>query len=469
VTETASRAMPAGTRAETDHAVRTASPLGLQLLFVGLVLYAAFGKGFAYAGWPPVFVGEVLLVVVLAAAVRPWAAIPRNAAALLTAGLWGMAVVQFGLDRVDAAVPLLETVRGLAPIYYGIYAFAAYALLGAWESRVGRAGVMGAVEQAVVRATPFVLAGALVLAALLLVEPTGLPTWPGSGVPLLLTKPGDIAVTLVLLSSVLLSWRLSDRVIGTRSLLIVMWCAAAVFVTFRSRGALLAVIAGLVVARPNPVRLAKGVLAVVTLLLVLYVTGLSVEIRGREVSYAAVSDAVASLVGTTPEDEIGSNYIGTRNWRAQWWEDIWADARAEHMILHGHGWGDNLAVRYGVVPPDAADDPQVLRLPHSILFSLIGRAGVVFAVAFMAVPVLTVARSFRPRAGIAVGPVVAGARGAVVAAVVTGLTGVFIESPQGGILFWSLIGFLWWATADHAIEDGPVVEEGAASRTRSEA
>jgi hypothetical protein len=40
----------------------------LRLLGLGLVLYLAFGKGFAYAGIPPVFVGEVLLVVVLVAA-----------------------------------------------------------------------------------------------------------------------------------------------------------------------------------------------------------------------------------------------------------------------------------------------------------------------------------------------------------------------------------------------------------------
>lgn len=434
-------------RADASPTVRVGSSLAMRVLFAGLVLYAAFGKGFAYAGWPPLFVGEVLLVVVLASATRPWAAIPRNPAALVTVALLGMAGVQFALDRVDASVPLLETIRGLAPIYYSAYAFAAYALLRQWESRTSRAVVVDGIERAVERATPLVLGVVLVLAALLLVEPAGLPTWPGSGVPLLLTKPGDIAVTLVLVSSLLLS-PLARRVTNPRTVLIVMWCAAALCVTFRSRGALLALVAGLVVARPNLVRLAKGALAIVAVVVVLYVTGSRVEVRGREVSYEAAGDAVASVLGTEPEDEIGSNYVGTRNWRAQWWEDIWADATAEPMLLHGHGWGDNLAVRYGVVTRDAANDPRVLRLPHSILFSLIGRAGVLFAVAFMAVPVLTVARSLRRRTGPAAGPVVDGARGAVVAAVVTGLFGVFIESPQGGILFWNLIGFLWWACAD---------------------
>ena len=44
------------------------------------------------------------------------------------------------------------------------------------------------------------------------------------------------------------------------------------------------------------------------------------------------------------------------------------------MVLHGRGWGDNLALRHGVTPALAADDPRVLRLPHNIFFSLVGRA-----------------------------------------------------------------------------------------------
>ncbi len=39
------------------------------------------------------------------------------------------------------------------------------------------------------------------------------------------------------------------------------------------------------------------------------------------------------------------------------------------------------------------------------------------------------------------------ARGAVAAAVTTGLTDIYLESPQGGIVFWALIGFLWWTAA----------------------
>lgn len=445
------------------------APFALRALFVGLVLYAAFGKGFAYAGWPPVYVGEVLLVTVLGASLRSRWALPTNAAAVITAGLLAMAAVQFVSDRLGATVPLLETLRGLAPVYYASFAFGGYALLRDYELREGRRAVLDAVERAAARAAPLVLGVLLVLAGLLLVRPSGLPAWPGSGVPVLLTKPGDIAVALVLFLPILRSPAVADKVRLPPSIVLAMVVFTGLLVTFRSRGALLALVIGLVVARPNSVRIARGLLAATAVLLLLYVTGLRVEVGRREVSFDAARDAAASLVVSEPDDEIGSNLVGTRNWRAEWWSGIWDDATGEAMVLHGHGWGDNLAVRYGVIAPSAGDEARVLRLPHSIAFSLIGRAGILFAVGFLAVPVVTIVRSLRRQWSGAPGPVVDGARGAVAAAVVTSLSGVYIESPQGGILLWSLIGFLWWATARPIGGPGPGADRAAGRSVGDEA
>jgi hypothetical protein len=424
----------------SDHPQRA-----LRILFVALLLYAALGKGFAYAGWSPVFVGELLLVVVVAGAVRSTALLPRNGAAVVTGGLVAAAVVQCAVDRLANDVPLLETVRGLAVVYYCMFAFGAYALLREWEARAGRERVLETVESSIMRALPFVASAVLVLAVLLLIEPSWLPTWPGSGVPVVLTKPGDIAVTLVFFTSILRSRRLLGRLVARNSVL-AMLAMTALLVAVRSRGALLTLVVGLVVARPRADRVAKGVLAAISVMLVLYVSGLRLSVGHREFSYDGVTDAVASVLGTEPEDEIGSNYVGTRNWRADWWQAIWHDAVADRMLLHGHGWGDNLAVRYDVVPPPAADDPRVLRLPHSLFFSLVGRAGVLFAVVFLLVPVLTIATTYRSHP-LDRSPTVEAARGAVAAAVATALFGIYIESPQGGIVFWSLIGFLWWTVA----------------------
>jgi hypothetical protein len=426
------------------------------LLFCGVVLYLAFGKGFAYAGWPPLFVGEILLVVVVAgAATTTSLAAPRHPAAAVTVVVGALALVQFVIDRLAGDVPLLETVRGLAPIYYGAFAFAVYALLRELEKRADRARVLAVVDGAFVRVAPWVTGAAVVLAGLLLVEPTNLPTWSRSGVPVLLTKSGDIAVALVLFAPFVLRSASPVRIRGSSRVVLLGWVAAAVLVSFRSRGALLALIVGLVAARPHVVRLAKAALIGLAIVLFLFVSGLRVEVSGREISYDAVGDALGSVMGGGPEDQIGSNYLDTTNWRADWWRSIWSDVTAEQLVLHGRGWGDNLAVRHGVIPSFAAEDPRALRLPHDVFFSLAGRAGFVTAVGFLSIPVLTIARTFRRRSDRSPTPLaVQAARGGVAAAVTTGLTDIYLESPQGGIVFWVLVGFLWWAVA-HPMDDAP--------------
>jgi len=422
-------------------------PRALRLLFVALVLYAAFGKGFAYAGWPPVFVGEVVLVVVVAAALaRPPVAVPRSGAALVAVGLAGVATVQFAVDRFAGEQPLLETVRGLTPIYYAAYAFAVFALLRHAEGRVGRRRVLVAVERAATRAAPFVTVAAAVLALLLVGTPVGIPTWPRSQVPLLLTKSTDIAVSLVIVLPLLAAPHVARRSATARRLLLACWSVAAVLIVFRSRGAAVALALGWFAIRPRPRRIVRPLMVVTLVLAALYLTGWSVTVGGRELSAQGAADAAASLLGAPTDDEVSGNYLDTRNWRSDWWGAIWRDVTTEDMVLHGHGWGDNLAVRHDVVPPGAAADPRVLRLPHNVFFSLAGRAGLLVAIGFLLVPALTVARSFRNGAA-GRSELVGAARGGVVAAVVVAFTDIFLESPQGGILLWSLLGFLWWATA----------------------
>jgi O-Antigen ligase len=421
----------------------TAAPLALVALFSGVVLYATFGKGFAYAGWPPVFVGEALLVVVVVAALRRGLVFPRNVLAAVTAFVAAVALVQVALERTHASVPLQETIRGVAPIYYSAYAFAAFSLLRGYERGVGAASVVATIDRGMTRALPYMVAALAAIASLAFIDPA-LPTWPGSGAQLFAKKGADLAVGLVIVLPFVMARRdVTRRVLPSWALPAVWWFS--VLVATRSRGALFAIIVGALVVRPNVARWLRVGLVIATIVLVLYVSGVTITMQRREVSYDAATDAVASVVGGKEEDEIGGGYVGTAEWRAKWWSDIWDDVTGQDMLLAGYGWGDNLAVRYGVVPSSAADDPRVLRLPHNIFFSLAGRAGLVLAVAFIAVPVFTIARTFRGGGSTSL-PVQA-ARGALAATLAAGLVDVHLESPQGGILLWTLTGFLWWATA----------------------
>ena len=429
-------------------------PWGLRLLFVGFVLYATFGKGFAYAGWPPVFVGELLLIVLVVAALQTELVVPTHLAALVTLVITVVAAIQVVLEGLFGAAPLVETLRGVAPIFYAAFAFVTYALLRWHEGRVGTNQVVDRIEQAAARCAPWITVSLLALSVLLLryppgVRPTGIPTWPGSGVPVLYTKATDVTVALTLLLPVLSTARAPGATVRGRRLVVAVWFVTGLVVSFRSRAAFLALVMGAFVARPGVTRIMKAVGVATAVFALLYVSGATLTLGDRELSARGAVAATASVLGRPSDDQLSANYVATQNWRTDWWADIWADVTDEHMVVHGLGWGENLALRYGVVPASRADDPRVLRLPHNIFLSLAGRGGLVIAAGFLLVPALTLVRSFRSSSWVTRSPLVEAARGGVVAALVVGLTDVYLESPQGGILFWCLIGFLWWSFAPH--------------------
>jgi hypothetical protein len=433
----------------------------LRVLFACFVLYLAFGKGFAYAGWPPVYVGEVLLAVALVAALERRPVLPHGVAPAVTALLVGIAIAQAAIDRLHSAVPLVETVRGLAPVYYALFAFAVYSLVRDIERRVGRADAAAAIHRGAAVAVPVVMLGLILVTAAAARWGSAVPRWPGSGGPLLVPKAGDPAVALVVVAPVLLGSDTLRAKPALRNVMLLLWVVVGVVLAFRSRGAMLALLVGLLLVRPHVVRLVKLLLAGLAVVLLLYVTGLRLDLGEREVSYDALVTSVASLGGSATNEELGSSYLGTRNWRADWWESIWADVRDEQMVFHGRGWGDNLALRHGITPSVPPDEERVLRLPHNLFLSLAGRAGLMMAIGFIAVPVLTIARTF---SGSSPAPLtVQAARGGIAAALTTGMADVYIESPQGGIVIWVLIGYLWWATASPLPEPDLSVEPVAAS------
>lgn len=436
-----------------------ATPPALTTLGVCLALYLGLGKGFSHFGVPPVFIGEVLLLTMVAASLRPTMRIPTTLPAVLIYACLLLGVAQLSVDvtRQDGA-PVLESLRGFAVLYYALFSLVTYALLRRHEATVGVGTVLDLVDRWLRRSAAVVVPVLAVLALRYLfdlpaailhffAEERALPTWP-SGALVIQTKPADIAVALVVFMPVVFKdFRRTDRS-NYRLVLLTLWVLAALLVTARSRGALLAFAAGGLVVFQHQLRtVARIAMGTGLIVLILFVSGARVQVGPRELSFDGLVSSVASLTEESDGSD-STNAVETAQWRSAWWSDIWADVEDNRMVLHGRGWGDNLALRFGVVQAEDADDPLVLRLPHNIFFSLAGRAGLLTAVTFIAVIIISIASTRRSQLGHAADrPSVRAARGALAAALAAGLTDVYLESPQGAIVLWTACGFLWWATA----------------------
>jgi hypothetical protein len=417
----------------------------LVLVGIAVTCYAAFGKGFAYAGYPPVYVGEVVLAILLAGSLRLSAPVPRNKSALCALALAVLAGSQLIIEVVDGGSPLIEVVRSFAPIYYMLWALVVYWELVAAERRRSRAAVVDMVLQWYIRAGRLVVLVVPAVALLLVVQWSGVPHWPGSGVAVVLPGSTDISVALVAFQP-----SLRHQPSGRRSFLVGCWLIAAVLVAARSRAALLALVAGVAVSSlvshgvtRAAARILKTAMVAAMIMLVLAVSGLSITVGSRELSARSIVESVQSVFGDVPE---GTDLANTRDWRARWWSDIWNDVSQRGYILNGFGWADNLAVRYGVIPPDAGADPQALRYPHNIFFSLAGRAGLVVTGLFMAVPLLAVATMRRASRGASSKEklLMEAATATIVGALLVAFTDVYLESPRGLVLFWTSLGLSWW-------------------------
>jgi len=163
--------------------------------------------------------------------------------------------------------------------------------------------------------------------------------------------------------------------------------------------------------------------------------------QDREVSADQIIDNLRSIVGGRTNT---SNLEGTRAWRLNWWQDIIGYTVHGRYFWTGKGFGINLA---------DDDDYQGTvnglpnRSPHNIQMTVLARSGVpglvvwsLLHITFALSLVLAFFRARRDRREW-------WARVNLwifsfwVAFMVNAAFDVFLEGPQGGVWFWSLIGF----------------------------
>ncbi|MFC3834440.1 O-antigen ligase family protein [Deinococcus rufus] len=418
----------------------------LGLIGITLTGYAFMGRGYAYVGVPPLFIGELTMGLGLAgAAMAMW----QGARLRHT---WGLAllVVLFMLMGLRSTVPhvqeyALDALRDAATWYYALFTLIVAVLvvhLGALRAALVRYGSL----------IPYLLVLGPIAMWITTLFNKSIPTWPTSGGEIIYMKAGDLAVHLagiagfvVLGLSRVRAHAQTERTLAESRRHEWWWWTVWLLGTaglISSRASLVSIAAAmacLLLFRPIS-RWGRPLLVAVALLSVLVVINPRYETRsGRELSIDGLVLAVQSIAGGTGDQAVD----GTRTWRLDWWEKI------ERYTIHGDyfwmgkGYGVNLANSDGF----QVYSDQSLRNPHSIHFSILARSGVPGLVSWI---VLNVVFAF----SLLMAFVRARAHGHLMwanvhlwllaywlAFIVNASFDVYIEGPQGGIWFWSVMGF----------------------------
>jgi hypothetical protein len=420
-----------------------ARKLFLYALATLLTGYAFFGRGFAYIGYPPLFIGEIvlamgLLLVVPSGGVEASLRSPvsRLIVALMT---WG----------AICTVPFISTYQLDALRDAAIWGYGSFALLVA--TCLIRSPLIYSIPRFYAGLLPFLLLWSPVAAWMDMSASHLIPSTPGTDVPLVSYKAGDAAVHLAGAGAFLLLGlhRVSRTSTAIRRgwIWAIVWLSGLGFAASVSRGGMLAVVCALSI-----LFLFRGVsvrtwIRAVAIALAAAVLVLAFEARidsgaRREVSPSQIAMNLLSTVGS---DGVG-DLQGTKVWRLRWWSDIIEYTVFGEHFWRGKGFGINLAFDDGYASLER-NRSRPLRSPHNAHATMLARAGVPGLAlwgALQACFAYCLVRAYRR----------AQRSGHVwwakinlwilcywSAFIVNGAFDVFLESPQGGILFWSLIGF----------------------------
>jgi hypothetical protein len=343
----------------------------LVLLAGVLIGYAFIGKGFAYLGFPPIYVGEIALLIggaiflfletgdVIAALTT----LPSLLLAMMMAWVLVRTLPFVGVYGVDA-------LRDSVVIMYGGFAFIVTALL-LEDSR--RLNIIlrwySAFLNVFILVIPFVVAISRYLGDYI-------PNMPGTNVHLLGLRSGEVAVLLTgaTLFALVGFYKVSP-------LRIVFLVATMVMSSVDGRGAMLAFVIPVAFAALMLCKV-RELVTVLVVGLVIFFAAYAVETRftvyhepdssqDRSLSTRQILENVASVVS-----QAGEQAEGTKRWRLDWWDIIVKDTLHGPNFWTGRGFGLNLADADGFQVIDIDTGLPQLRSPHNVHMTMLARAGV---------------------------------------------------------------------------------------------
>lgn len=403
--------------------------VGVAVILTG---YALFNRAFAYLGVPPLFIGEVVLAVGLLAfmySIRRWHLTAVTALILLFMG-WGALqtipyVPRYGVDALRDAVAWI---------------YAAFALL---LVTVLRPEQMGTVVRIVRRVIPYVLVWLPISLMAAIALGANVPTIPGTTVPLLAAKGGDVGVILAGIAAFILVGLYARAAPSARlaePLPWIPWLAGAGVVSIVNRGGLVAI--GMIAFVLLFIRQSSRWLALFFIVSLIVVLGMLIDPRidvggRREFSFRQLTDNLTSIFVST-----GDSLEGTRSFRLTWWGEIVDYTIGGPYFWTGKGYGIALAAADGFDTTEAEE----LRSPHNGHMEILARSGVPGLALWVVLQVTFAIAMFRA-AGRARAD---GRRGWVqiigwlfvmwAAGLANATFDPYLQGPQGGIWFWSVMG-----------------------------
>jgi O-antigen ligase/polysaccharide polymerase Wzy-like membrane protein len=413
------------------------------LAFLAIVLlgYAVMGKGFAYLGFPPLYVGEIAflggMIVFLrtGASVGALATVPAVLLVALMALVLARTLPFFGLYGFDS-------LRDSTVVIYGGFAFIVIGLLLEDARRINL----------VLRHYRIMLASLPALFVGLLLNKYWEEYIPQLYGPAPIVNIGPSAVGTHLVGIMVFA------LIGYRKVSVawvLVWFATLALVSATNRGAMLSVVlpitfAMLMLGRFRLMLTTVGVgLAILAALLTLEsIFGEYNEAKQsweRPVSAHQIVENAMSTIGQS-----GHQGEGTKKWRERWWDTIIQDTINGPNFWTGRGFGLNIAEEDGFAGPEKAPNGEsraLTRSPHSAHMTLLARAGIPGLVLWALVlvswfgmmmkAILTArARGHKQWADLFL------FIGCYAAAIVINATfDVVLEGPVQGIWFWCLFGF----------------------------
>ena len=414
----------------------------LSVLGLTLFGYASLGRGFAYLGKPPVYVGEFILALgCIAFFLKPNFHILRSRISwmlllLMFIGTLGT-LSQLGTYGIDA-------MRDGVLWGYGLFALVTASLLlrqkGIWN-----------VVFAYQRWIPYLIFWIPVGMVLYYMANDIIPRWQASDIPVLNPKGGDFAVHLAGAFSffTLGLYRLGRK--ETKSMVAmkewILWSMMLVgcVTIFTGRSAILTVLSTsllIFVFRPS-IRWAKPAALGLMLVIAFFAFDLKISFRAeRPISTETIFETVQSIFNFTGV----KHYDGPRQWRLDWWGKILDYTVFGDFFWTGKGYGINLANDDGFQVFGSFHE-QPLRSPHNSHLTFLARGGAPGFLAWLTLQGLFCISLFRAyRKAVRSGRhdwanVNLWVLAYWFAFMVNASFDVFLEGPQGGIWFWCLFGF----------------------------